>query len=233
MSPDQTEPPAEQPSLLGSGGADDDIQAAIARARARADRAASLPASAEQLERDVPLAPAHGTAELLAGLNDDQRLAVTTTEGPVLCVAGAGSGKTRVLTHRVAHLIRDHDVSPFAILAITFTNKAANEMTERLAVLLGDRMRRGMWVTTFHKACVRILRSEIGRLGWTGQFTIYDAADAQRVVSGVMRDLGIDDKRLTPRGVSHAISRAKDELVDHETYKQHANGYPETVIGQI
>ncbi len=239
---------AEQPSLLGpgddgsatapdDGDEQDEIQAAIERARARADRAvraaASPAASADQLDRDVPIAPAEGTADLLAGLNEAQRTAVQTVEGPVLCVAGAGSGKTRVLTHRVAHLIRDHDVSPWSILAITFTNKAANEMQERVGQLLGDRMRQGMWITTFHKACVRILRSEVGRLGWTGQFTIYDAADAQRVVAGVMSDLGIDDKRLTPRGVSHAISRAKDELVDHETYKQEARGYPETVIGQV
>ncbi len=239
------EHPPEQPSLLGDPDADvegsddeqEQIQAAIARARARADRAArgesTAHAAAQQLERDTPVAPAEGTADLLAGLNEAQQTAVQTVEGPVLCVAGAGSGKTRVLTHRVAHLIKDHDVSPWSILAITFTNKAANEMKERVAELLGDRMRQGMWITTFHKACVRILRSEVGRLGWTGQFTIYDAADSQRVITGVMSDLGIDDKRLTPRGVQHAISRAKDEMVDHETYKQHANGYPETVIGQV
>ena len=221
----------------GAGGEQDEIQAAIDRARARADRAAqaasSPAAGAGQLDRDVPIAPAEGTADLLAGLNEAQRTAVETVEGPVLCVAGAGSGKTRVLTHRVAHLIKDHDVSPWSILAITFTNKAANEMKERVGELLGDRMRSGMWITTFHKSCVRILRSEVGRLGWTGQFTIYDAQDAQRVIAGVMSDLGIDDKRLTPRGVSHAISRAKDELIDHETYKSEARGYPETVIGQV
>ncbi len=222
----------DQPSLLADDVVDDPVQAAIARARARADRMAAPAAAAAPLDRDVPVAPAEGSADLLAGLNESQRVAVTTVEGPVLCVAGAGSGKTRVLTHRFAHLVRDLGVSPYQILAITFTNKAANEMVERVGQLLGGTPPR-LWVTTFHKACVRILRSEVGRLGWTGQFTIYDAADSQRVIGGIARELGVDDKRLTPRSIAHAISRAKDELVDHETYRQQAAGWPDTDVAEV
>ncbi len=231
MSTDRPGPEPQQPSLLGD--ADDPVAAAIARARARAERMTTPAAGAAPLEQDVPVAPQEGSVDLLEGLNEDQKRAVVTVEGPVLCVAGAGSGKTRVLTHRIAHLIRDHDVSPYAILAITFTNKAANEMLSRLDGLLGGQAPQRMWVTTFHKSCVRILRKEIGRLGWTGQFTIYDASDAQRVVASICRELGHDDKRLPPRAISHAISRAKDELIDHETYREQSNGYPDTVVAEV
>ncbi len=170
---------------------------------------------------------------LTDGLNDAQRRAVETVEGPVLVIAGAGSGKTRVLTHRIAHLIRDHDVSPFAILAITFTNKAAGEMAERVGELVGASLGERMWVTTFHKACMRILRRELPRLGYRSGFTIYDAQDSQRLIKSIMGELGIDDRRLTPRGVQSLISNAKDDLVDFETYKDRAGGWPETVVADV
>jgi DNA helicase-2/ATP-dependent DNA helicase PcrA len=170
---------------------------------------------------------------LLAGLNDAQRAAVTAVNGPVLVVAGAGSGKTRVLTHRLAHLVRDHGVSPFEVLAITFTNKAAGEMAERVAGLVGQRLGERMWVTTFHKACVRILRKELPRLGYKSSFTIYDAQDSQRLIGQIAKDLKVDDKRLSPRAIQTAISNAKDELVDHETYRARATGWPDIQIAEV
>jgi DNA helicase-2/ATP-dependent DNA helicase PcrA len=170
---------------------------------------------------------------LLEGLNPAQRDAVETVDGPVLVVAGAGSGKTRVLTHRIAHLIRDRHVSPFEILAITFTNKAAGEMAERVGGLVGDRLSERMWVTTFHKACVRILRRELTRLGYRSGFTIYDGQDSQRLISQIAKDLGVDDKRLSPRAIQHAISNAKDELIDHETYASRAGAWPEIQIADV
>jgi DNA helicase-2/ATP-dependent DNA helicase PcrA len=173
------------------------------------------------------------TSSLLEGLNPAQQEAVQAVDGPVLVVAGAGSGKTRVLTHRIAHLIRDHRVHPFEILAITFTNKAAGEMAERVGQLVGARLGERMWVTTFHKACVRILRRELHRLGYRGGFTIYDAQDSQRLIAQLAKDLGVDDKRLTPRAIQVAISNAKDELIDFETYKQRAGGWPEVQIADV
>ncbi|MEX2549972.1 MAG: UvrD-helicase domain-containing protein [Nitriliruptoraceae bacterium] len=170
---------------------------------------------------------------LLAGLNDAQRAAVTAIDGPVLVVAGAGSGKTRVLTHRLAHLVGDHGVSPFEVLAITFTNKAAGEMAARVGGLLGQRLGERMWVTTFHKACVRILRKELPRLGYKSSFTIYDAQDSNRLIAQIAKDLRVDDKRLTPRAIQTAISNAKDELVDHETYRSRATGWPDIQIAEV
>ncbi len=170
---------------------------------------------------------------LLAGLNPAQREAVTAVEGPVLVVAGAGSGKTRVLTHRIAHLVRDHDVSPYAILAITFTNKAAGEMAERVSGLLGTNLGERMWVTTFHKACVRILRRELPRLGYKSSFTIYDAQDSGRLIGQLAKELGLDDRRLSPRAIQTAISNAKDELIDFETYASQAQAWPETSIAEV
>ncbi|HEX9258400.1 MAG TPA: UvrD-helicase domain-containing protein, partial [Acidimicrobiales bacterium] len=152
------------------------------------------------------------TAPDLDGLNPDQLDAVVHGEGPLLVVAGAGSGKTRVLTHRIAHLIGEHGVSPFQILAITFTNKAADEMRERVAQLVGP-VAKKMWVSTFHAACVRILRRDAQRLGYPSTFSIYDQADAQRLTGYVIRDLGLDAKKFTPRGVHAAISAAKNDLV--------------------
>jgi DNA helicase-2/ATP-dependent DNA helicase PcrA len=202
---------------------------AIARAAARSRGADPTVADTPPVG-DAPTTDEH---PLLVGLNPDQRRAVTTTEGPVLCVAGAGSGKTRVLTHRIAWLIRECDVSPFEILAITFTNKAANEMADRVGQLVGSNLGRKMWVTTFHKACVRILRRELTRLGYRSGFTIYDSQDSQRLISAIIKEQGIDDKRITPRSVQHAISSAKDELIDFETFAQRAGGYPDSVIADI
>jgi DNA helicase II / ATP-dependent DNA helicase PcrA len=149
---------------------------------------------------------------LLDGLNPVQREAVVHPGGPILVVAGAGSGKTRVLTHRVAHLIRDRKVSPFAILAITFTNKAADEMKERVGQLVGP-VAQKMWVSTFHSACARILRREAAHLGMRSSFSIYDQADAVRLTGYILRDLNLDPKRMPPRQVHAAISAAKNELI--------------------
>ncbi len=177
--------------------------------------------------------PAHGASPLLDGLNPAQREAVATPGGPLLVVAGAGSGKTRVLTHRIAHLVRDHGVSPFGLLAITFTNKAATEMAERVAPFVGERVAAKMWVTTFHKTGVRILRRELPRLGYASSFTIYDGQDSLRLVTQTAKDLGVDDRRLPPRAIRDAISNAKDALLDHESYAQAANGWPEEVIADV
>src|SRR5918998_1699831 len=159
--------------------------------------------------------------ELLAGLNPEQAEAVTHGDGPLLVVAGAGSGKTRVLTHRIAHLIQDKGISPFEILAITFTNKAADEMKARVAALVGPVADR-MWVSTFHSACVRILRREAKALGYPSSFTIYDEADALRLTSYVLRDANVDPKRFPPRGVHNAISAAKNELLLVDEYSDRA-----------
>ena len=158
---------------------------------------------------------------LLRGLNPVQREAVVHGEGPLLIVAGAGSGKTRVLTHRVAHLIRERGVSPFQLLAITFTNKAADEMRQRVAVLVGPVAQR-MWVSTFHSACVRILRRDATRLGYRSSFTIYDEADALRLTGYVIRDLGLDAKRFPPRAVHAVLSQAKNELVGVDAFRANA-----------
>ncbi|MEZ5321683.1 MAG: UvrD-helicase domain-containing protein [Microthrixaceae bacterium] len=147
--------------------------------------------------------------QLLESLNDAQREAVLHDGGPLLVIAGAGSGKTRVLTHRIAHLVDARGISPFEILAITFTNKAAGEMRHRVGALVGPVAER-MWVSTFHSACVRILRRDGARLGFPAQFTIYDQADAVRLVSYVVRDLAFDPKKLPPRSVHATISNAKN-----------------------
>ena len=162
--------------------------------------------------------PTDAPLDLLAGLNPAQADAVTHVDGPLLVLAGAGSGKTRVLTHRIAHLIRDHGVSPFSILAITFTNKAADEMKQRVAALVGP-VAQKMWVSTFHSACVRILRREAPRLGYPSSFTIYDQADAVRLTTYVLRDLDIDTKRFPPRGVHAAISAAKNRGLGVDAYE--------------
>ncbi len=152
---------------------------------------------------------------LLDGLNDAQRDAVSHPGGPLLVVAGAGSGKTRVLTRRVAWLIAARGAHPGSILAITFTNKAAAEMRERVAELVGPRARM-MWVSTFHSACVRILRREATKFGFTSTFTIYDSADQRRLMTQVCRDMDLDPKRVNPRAVLNWISNLKNELIDHE-----------------
>jgi DNA helicase II / ATP-dependent DNA helicase PcrA len=163
----------------------------------------------------------------LADLNPAQREAVVNTEGPLLVVAGAGSGKTRVLTHRVAHLINACGVKPNEILAITFTNKAAGEMRDRLESMLGNAPN---WILTFHSACGRILRREAQRLGYRSNFTIYDQADQVRLTKQVLEELDKDPKRFVPRGIHAQISTAKNNLVGPEEYKQRvASFYDQTV----
>ena len=165
----------------------------------------------------------------LADLNPAQREAVLTTEGPLLVIAGAGSGKTRVLTHRVAHLITAHGVKPNEILAITFTNKAAAEMKERVERQLGP-VARAAWIMTFHSACGRILRREAERLGYRSNFTIYDQADQVRLVKACLEELDRDPKRFVPRGIHAQISNAKNQLVSAEDYKARvASFYDQTV----
>jgi DNA helicase-2/ATP-dependent DNA helicase PcrA len=170
--------------------------------------------------------------DLLAGLNPVQSDAVTHADGPLLVVAGAGSGKTRVLTHRIAHLIRDQGVSPFEILAITFTNKAADEMKSRVAALVGP-VAEKMWVSTFHSACVRILRRDADKLGFPRNFTIYDQADANRLTGYVIRDLGLDTKRFPSRSVHASISAAKNDGLDAEAYAQRAGNLFERKIAEV
>ena len=169
---------------------------------------------------------------LLEGLNPAQFEAVTHADGPLLVVAGAGSGKTRVLTHRIAHLIEEHRVSPFEILAITFTNKAAAEMRERVGRLVGP-VAEKMWVSTFHSACVRILRRDATRLGYPSSFTIYDQADAVRLTSYVLRDLNIDPRRFPPRAVHAAISAAKNDGVDFDTFREKAKNIYDRKIAEV
>ncbi|MDD9371286.1 MAG: DNA helicase PcrA [Acidimicrobiales bacterium] len=170
--------------------------------------------------------------DLLSGLNPVQSDAVTHTDGPLLVVAGAGSGKTRVLTHRIAHLIRDEGVSPFEILAITFTNKAADEMKSRVAALVGP-VAQKMWVSTFHSACVRMLRRDADKLGFPRNFTIYDQADANRLTGYVIRDLGLDTKRFPPRSVHATISAAKNDGLDPEAYAARAGNLFERKIADV
>src|SRR5436305_9319147 len=142
--------------------------------------------------------------DLLEGLNGPQREAVMHGEGPLLILAGAGSGKTRVLTHRIAYLVATGAAKPSEILAITFTNKAATEMRERVELLVGKRVR-AMWVMTFHSACARMLRADAHRLGYTRQFTIYDSADSRRLIKQCLDELDVDSKRFTPRAMQSQI----------------------------
>jgi DNA helicase-2/ATP-dependent DNA helicase PcrA len=168
----------------------------------------------------------------LADLNEAQREAVLATEGPLLVVAGAGSGKTRVLTYRVAHLITALGIKPNEILAITFTNKAAGEMRERLERLLGDTARR-IWILTFHAACGRILRREAPRLGYRSSFTIYDQADQLRLVKQCLEQLERDPKRFTPRGIHAQISHAKDQLVSDEEYTARVSSFYDQTVAEV
>src|SRR3954469_1023930 len=180
----------------------------------------------------MAVAPTVSTAELVTGLNPVQHEAVTHPGGPMLVVAGAGSGKTRVLTHRVAWLIGELGASPFSILAITFTNKAADEMQHRVGSLVGP-VAQKMWVSTFHSACVRILRRDATRLGYRSSFTIYDQADAVRLVSYVLRDLNIDGKKFPPRQVHATMSAAKNELVSAQEYGERARSIHERRIAEV
>ncbi|MGH9243193.1 MAG: DNA helicase PcrA [Acidimicrobiales bacterium] len=195
-------------------------------------------AATEEVTAPTPAAPAterryhRPDVDVLEGLNPVQREAVTHHQGPLLILAGAGSGKTRVLTHRIAHLVRDHDISPFEILAITFTNKAADEMKRRVAALVG-RVAEKMWVSTFHSACVRILRRDAPKLGFPSSFTIYDESDATRLAGYVIRDLGLDPKKFPPRKIHAMISAAKNDFVTAEQYQAQAETIYERKIAQI
>jgi DNA helicase-2/ATP-dependent DNA helicase PcrA len=170
-------------------------------------------------------------AALMEGLNERQRAAVVHEGSPLLIVAGAGSGKTRVLTHRIAHLIGARKVHPGSVLAITFTNKAAGEMKERVAALVGNRAKI-MWVSTFHSACVRILRREAKHVGLSSSFSIYDAADSQRLMTLVCRELDLDPKRYNPRSFSAQVSNLKNELVDYETFAGKAETHIEKTVAE-
>jgi len=175
--------------------------------------------------------PRPAATDLLDGLNDQQKAAVLHEGSPLLIVAGAGSGKTRVLTHRIAHLIGPRTVHPGAILAITFTNKAAGEMKERVAALVGNRAKI-MWVSTFHSACVRILRREAKHVGLSSSFSIYDQADSQRLMTLVCRELDLDVKRYNPRSFTAQVSNLKNELVDHETFAGRAQTHIEQTLAE-
>jgi superfamily I DNA/RNA helicase len=169
---------------------------------------------------------------LLEGLNEPQREAVLHGEGPLLILAGAGSGKTRVLTHRIAHLVGSGQARPGEILAITFTNKAAQEMRERVEQLVGNRAR-AMWVMTFHSACARILRAEAEKLGYTRGFTIYDEQDSLRLVKACIDELDIDPKRFAPRGIRRQISDAKNALLDAEAHRLKVSTFFEQTAADV
>ncbi|MEU9332131.1 DNA helicase PcrA [Streptomyces sp. NPDC048290] len=187
------------------------------------------PPSRDAFYRDGAPRPALDPAALLDGLNENQRAAVVHADTPLLIVAGAGSGKTRVLTHRIAYLLAERGVHPGQILAITFTNKAAGEMKERVEQLVGPRAH-AMWVMTFHSACVRILRRESKKLGFTSSFSIYDAADSKRLMALVCRDLDLDPKRYPPKSFSAKISNLKNELIDEEDFAAQAtDGFEKTL----
>ncbi|MFJ4894274.1 DNA helicase PcrA [Streptomyces sp. NPDC088788] len=188
-----------------------------------------VPPSRDAYYRDGAHRPVVDPAALLDGLNENQRAAVVHSGSPLLIVAGAGSGKTRVLTHRIAHLLGERHVHPGQILAITFTNKAAGEMKERVEQLVGPRAN-AMWVMTFHSACVRILRRESRQLGFTSSFSIYDAADSKRLMALVCRDLDLDPKRFPPKSFSAKISNLKNELIDEEDFAAQAtDGFEKTL----
>jgi DNA helicase-2/ATP-dependent DNA helicase PcrA len=179
-----------------------------------------------------PTMPQAAADALLEGLNPEQREAVTHGEGPLLILAGAGSGKTRVLTHRIAYLMRTGQARADEILAITFTNKAAQEMRERVEQLVG-RATRAMWVMTFHSACARMLRADAHRLGYTRQFTIYDAADQRRLLKKVLDDLDVDAKRFTPRAMQSQISDAKNKLRSVDDYRQMVGSFFEQTVADV
>jgi DNA helicase-2/ATP-dependent DNA helicase PcrA len=195
----------------------------------------------EQFDADVPAQPpapaapteagADRVERLLAGLNGPQRQAVEHGGGPLLVLAGAGSGKTRVLTHRIAYLLATGEARPGEVLAITFTNKAAAEMRDRVGRLIG-RSVRAMWVTTFHSACARMLRVDAERLGYSKGFTIYDQADSLRMLKRCLTELGVDPKRFPPRAVQAKISGAKNQLVDADAYAEMQGSVFEEVVAE-
>ena len=186
------------------------------------------------------------TDTLLSSLNDVQREAVQHTNGPLLILSGAGSGKTRVITHRIAYLIKHHNISPFRILAVTFTNKAANEMKKRLDALVEGNVSQNLWVATFHATCARILRRDIEKLGagsenvrrstdhaYTRTFTIFDTGEQTTLVKDVLRQLNYSDKQFNPRALLSNISRAKNESISPAKFRQVADGYFERVVAEV
>jgi DNA helicase-2/ATP-dependent DNA helicase PcrA len=195
------------------------------------DEAAGAAAAAEAAGLEATSATGAGAfsgrpAALVDDLTLPQRAAVEHRGGPLLIIAGAGSGKTRVLTRRIAHLLATGDAPPWGILAITFTNKAAGEMRSRVAELVGPPAEK-MWVSTFHSACLRMLRTNADRLGYRSAFTVYDDTDSRRLIEMITAELGFDSKRLPPRAVQAVISQAKSELVDFETFREEARSGPD------
>ncbi|MCW2586192.1 MAG: ATP-dependent helicase PcrA [Frankiales bacterium] len=186
----------------------------------------------DDIDAGAPAVLAAPSERLLEELNPQQRQAVVHEGSPLLVVAGAGSGKTKVLTTRIAYLLAARGVQPGEVLAITFTNKAAGEMKERVAALVGGRAR-AMWVSTFHSACVRILRADAKRLGFTTTFSIYDQADSQRLMTLVCRDLDLDPKRFPARQLANQISDLKNELIDHETAASKAANFHEETRAEV
>lgn len=170
--------------------------------------------------------------ELVDGLNPEQRRAVESTEGPLLIMAGAGSGKTRVLTHRIAYLVRERSVNPYNILAITFTNKAAREMKSRIGNLMGGEAE-SIWISTFHSMCVRILRRDIDRIGYERNFTILDGSDQLSVIKGILKEKNVDPKKFEPRGILASISNAKNELITASEYVKEASGFYDKMVGEV
>ncbi|MFC7802475.1 DNA helicase PcrA [Bacillus subtilis] len=170
--------------------------------------------------------------QLLSGLNPVQQEAVKTTDGPLLLMAGAGSGKTRVLTHRIAYLMAEKHVAPWNILAITFTNKAAREMKERVESILGPGAD-DIWISTFHSMCVRILRRDIDRIGINRNFSILDTADQLSVIKGILKERNLDPKKFDPRSILGTISSAKNELTDPEEFSKVAGGYYDQVVSDV
>ena len=170
--------------------------------------------------------------KILEGLNDKQYEAVTTTTGPCLVIAGAGSGKTKVLTHKIAYLLEEKGMHPWDILAITFTNKAANEMKERIEALIGEGIK-DMWVGTFHSICVRILRRFIDRIGFNSSFIIFDTSDQRTLVKNCLKELNIDDKLFTDRSVLSEISNAKNEMLEPDQYTARADDYRKEKIATV
>jgi DNA helicase II / ATP-dependent DNA helicase PcrA len=172
------------------------------------------------------------TDKLLNGLNAQQQNAVKATDGPLLIMAGAGSGKTRVLTHRIGYLMVEKGVNPYNILAITFTNKAAREMRERIQNMMGGAAD-DIWISTFHSMCVRILRRDIDRIGFNRNFTILDTTDQQSVIKAILKEKNLDPKKYDPRAILGSISSAKNELIDPEEYAKAAGGYFEQIVSDV
>lgn len=168
------------------------------------------------------------TNNLLQGLNQKQQAAVMTTEGPLLIMAGAGSGKTRVLTHRIAYLVEEKGVNPWNILAITFTNKAAKEMQERVGKLVYEADQ--LWVSTFHALCVRILRRHSDLIGYNRSFTIASTSEQRTLMKRILTEMNVDLKRYDPRTVLGTISKAKNELMTPQFFKDHAKGLYQEVV---